>query len=199
MPSRRELVLGGAAAVVLAGCGDEDPPPRNAGGLGAGDEAIVAFALQLELLERDLYAAILRRKALRGEERRMAERFGAQEAEHADALAAVLGRERVTVPEPLPIDVERLAAGGRRATLRLLADIESLGADAYLGAAPEVLDRDALALALSIHSVEARHASAFARLLGRRASPSGAFADPLTVPAAQQRLAAIVRERGAGA
>jgi rubrerythrin len=196
VPSRRELVLGGAAAVTLAACGD-DERVENAGGLGAVDEGVVAFALQLELLERDLYAAILERDVLRRDERRLAERFGAHEAEHADALTAVLRAERAPVPEPLQVDVERLAAGGRVRVLSTLIDIEDLGADAYLGAAPDVLDRDALKLALAIHSVEARHAAAVRRMLGRRPVASGAFAEPRPPAQAAQRLRAILSDRGA--
>jgi rubrerythrin len=198
VPSRRELVLGGAAAaVVLTGCGDEKAETRAADGLGARDEDVVAFALQLELLERDLYAAIVRRRVLRGDDQRMAERFGATEAEHAETLTAVLRKEGARIPEPIPVDVERLAAGSRTRVLSTLIDIEDLGADAYLGAAPDLLDRDALALALSIHSVEARHAAAVRRMLRRRPAPDGAFASPRPPAQALRRLEQILVARGA--
>ena len=64
------------------------------------------------------------------------------------------------------------------AILNLAATVENLGAAAYLGQAPLIKDKEVLAAALSIHSVEARHAAVVSLLLGRPISPDGAFARP---------------------
>lgn len=51
------------------------------------------------------------------------------------------------------------------------ARLEDIGVSAYAGAAPYLSDPDVLSAALSIHSVEARHASYFDTLNLRRAAP----------------------------
>jgi rubrerythrin len=62
--------------------------------------------------------------------------------------------------------------------LKLAATVENLGAAAYLGQADKIKDPEILAAALSIHSVEARHASALNTALGMTATPDGGFAKP---------------------
>ena len=56
---------------------------------------------------------------------------------------------------------------GLKAVLETAATVENLGAAAYLGAAGSITSKEVLAAALSIHSVEARHAAALNQLLGR--------------------------------
>ena len=64
--------------------------------------------------------------------------------------------------------------------LNLAATVENLGAAAYLGKAGEIKSPEVLAAALSIHSVEARHAAALNKLLGKNPTPDGAFAKAAT-------------------
>jgi hypothetical protein len=80
-----------------------------------------------------------------------------------------------------------LPAGPAR-ILRTAAVVENVGAAAYLAQAPRIKSKEVLAAALSIHSVEARHAAALNRLTGRGFAgsgpldgsiPTGAFASPL--------------------
>jgi rubrerythrin len=56
--------------------------------------------------------------------------------------------------------------------------VENLGANAYLGQAGAIKNKDVLAAALSIHTVEARHAATLATLVKKPISPDGAFAKP---------------------
>ena len=62
--------------------------------------------------------------------------------------------------------------------LELAATVENLGAAAYLGQAAAIEDPAILAAALSIHSVEGRHAAALNMLTGQSIVPDGAFAKP---------------------
>jgi hypothetical protein len=64
----------------------------------------------------------------------------------------------------------------KKSVLKLAATVENLGAAAYLGAAPMISDKQILAAALTIHSVEGRHASTLNDLLGMSPTPTGAFA-----------------------
>ena len=65
--------------------------------------------------------------------------------------------------------------------LELAGTVENLGAAAYLGQAPNIQSPAVLAAALSIHSVEGRHASTLNTLLGKSITPDGPFAVPAKV------------------
>jgi hypothetical protein len=56
--------------------------------------------------------------------------------------------------------------------------VENLGAAAYLGQAANIQNAEVLAAALSIHSVEARHAATLGTLVKKSITPDGAFAKP---------------------
>jgi rubrerythrin len=65
--------------------------------------------------------------------------------------------------------------------LETAAAVENLGAAAYLGQAGRIRSKDLLAAALSIHSVEARHAAALNQVVGKTIVPDGAFAKPASM------------------
>lgn len=181
--SRRRFLqvagAGGAAgsALLLAACGDDDPETASTSTTSTtgGDLAILNYALTLEHLEADFYEKVAAADVLRGAELDLAKRFGEAEAAHVDALTDTitkLGGTPVEAPQTtFPLE-------SRTAVLELAATVENLGAAAYLGKAPEIMSEEVLAAALSIHSVEARHAAALNRVLGRSATPDGAFAQP---------------------
>ena len=70
----------------------------------------------------------------------------------------------------------------------MAASVENLGAAAYLGQAPRIKSKEVLAAALSIHSIEARHAATINLVLKKSPTPTGAFATPVTM---SQVLAAV--------
>lgn len=172
-------VAGGAA--LLAACGDDDDaastaaPRTTAAASMDGDLAILNYALTLEYLEADFYDKVVAADLLKGRELDLAKKFGDTEAQHVDALKGTiekLGGTPVTAPKTqFPLE-------SRAKVLDLAATVENLGAAAYLGKAPEIESDEVLAAALSIHSVEARHAAALNHLLGKTATPDGAFAKP---------------------
>jgi len=59
--------------------------------------------------------------------------------------------------------------------------VENLGAAAYLGQAGRIKSKEILAAALSIHTVEGRHAAALNQVVGRTIVPDGAFARPASM------------------
>lgn len=197
-PSSRKRFLrslGGAGAVgafglLLSACGDDEEGPRSRGDQrgGGNDLEIVNFALTLEHLEADFYEQALKSGLLTGELHDLAQEFGQTEREHVRTLEAVASQLGEPVEPPRTNFSEVL--GGQEALLTALASVENAGAAAYLGAAPSVQDRELLATALSIHSVEGRHAAALNELIGRSFAgdaaltgsiPDGAFAAPLTM------------------
>jgi len=184
--SRREILAaaGAGAALLVAGCGgDEAKPARPADGgsaMAPGDLAVLSFALTLEYFEADLYERLVAERILDGRDQELARTFAQNEAEHVDALEATikdLGGRRPERPRP---DFEKLLAGGPDAILARAADIENLGAAAYLGQAAKIQNDEILAAALSIHAIEARHAAVLNRRVGRSFVPDGALGVPMT-------------------
>ena len=133
---------------------------------GEGDVGIVKYALTLEYLEADFYKQAAESGMLKGEALELGKQFGEHEQEHVDALEATLkklgGKPPAKPKGKFPLD-------SQDAILDLAATVENLGAAAYLGQADKIKDPEILAAALSIHSVEARHAAALNRALGMAA------------------------------
>ena len=194
---RRFLQLAGgggatAAAAFLAACGGDKKTAATAATMtktasagNVADIAILNYALTLEHLETDFYAKVIASGLLKGKELEFAKHVGETERQHVAALAGTiqkLGGKPVAAPKTkFPLE-------SRKAVLELAATVENLGAAAYLGKAPDITSPEVLAAALSIHSVEARHAAALNSLLGKSPTPNGAFGMPATE---KQVLAAV--------
>jgi rubrerythrin len=179
-------------AAFVAACGDDKSSssatntmaastPMAAGKTGTeqfgkGDLGIANYALTLEYLEAQFYNDAAESGMLKGKILELAKGFGAEEQEHVDALIALIkqaGGKPASKPKAkFPLDSEK-------AILDLAATVENLGANAYLGQAGNIQDKEILAAALSIHSVEARHAAVL-NLATKAAPASGAFAKPAT-------------------
>ena len=177
---------GGAAAfgVFLAACGSDKKKTTSSQGAAAGsvgtrgDVEILNYALTLEHVETAFYKAVVASGLFKGAQAATIKKFGDQEAEHVDALTAAV-RKFGGTPAAAPKTKFPLTSAG--AVLDLAATVENLGAAAYLGQAARIQSKEALAAALAIHSVEARHAAALNTLLGRSIVPDGAFAKPASM------------------
>ena len=214
-PSSRKRffkMLGGAGAVsaatvILAACGDDDDKASSGakassgGGAAATSESdnksdleILNYALTLEFLEADFYAKVIDSGLVKDRAVvSIAKKFGATEQEHVDALTATikkLGGKPVAAPKT---KFEETLDKGLKTVLETAATVENLGAAAYLGQAGNIKNKEVLAAALAIHSVEARHAAALNILVGRGfgdgkgglkgALPDGAFGKPMDMAA----------------
>ena len=142
-----------------------------------GDLAIVNYALTLEYLETQFYVKVAKSGLFKGATLTTLKSFGAEEAQHVAALhkvAASLGK-----PAPMPTGKFPVHSATQVATLA--ATVENLGAAAYLGQAGAIQSKEVLAAALSIHSIEARHAATLNLLTKKSPTPNGAFAKPATM------------------
>lgn len=189
--SRRKLlaVTGGSTALAafLAACGSDGSSTTttmaggNGGGttgtekFGKGDVGILNYALTLEYLETAFYADVIKSGLFKGSELETIRKFGSEEAEHVAALSGFV-KQMGGTPAPKPKTEFPLKSA--KSVLELAATVENLGAAAYLGQAPNIKGASTLAAALSIHSVEGRHAAALNTLLGESITPDGAFAKP---------------------
>ncbi|HUC07910.1 MAG TPA: ferritin-like domain-containing protein [Solirubrobacterales bacterium] len=188
--SRRKLlaVTGGSTALAafLAACGSDDGDTTtmatSGGGgktgteqFGKGDVGILNYALTLEYLETAFYADVAKSGLFKGSDLETIRKFGSEEAEHVTALT---GFVKQMGGKPAPKPKTEFPLKNAKSVLELAATVEDLGAAAYLGQAANIEGASVLSAALSIHSVEGRHAAALSTLLGKPITPDGAFAKP---------------------
>ena len=201
-------LLGGSAvspfvrrALAQEGGGDDEKDRAAAGGAtkttmasASSDIAILNYALTLEYLEADFYDQAVRSGQITDRAvADLAKRIGESEHAHVDALTATVKKLGGTPAGKPATKFDEVIGAGPDKILQTAAVVENLGAAAYLGQAPRIKSKDVLAAALSIHSVEARHAAALNKLTGRGFSdrdparpldgslPDGAFAKPMTM------------------
>jgi len=179
----------GALSLLIAACGSSKKskstssattPASTSGSSGTkatGDLAIVNYALTLEYLEADFYAKVIASGLFKGAELEAIKKFGDTEHQHVVALEGVA--RQLGTPAAKPKSTFPLKDA--KSVVRLAATVENVGAAAYLGAAPLIKSPDILAAALSIHSVEARHAATLNTMLGKSPTPDGAFGKPMTM------------------
>jgi hypothetical protein len=168
----RRAALGGGA--LLAGSamlgalpGTAVASAGKAGKATAGDVDILNFALTLEYLEAEFYAEAVAGGKLSGEAMKMAEVIARHEAAHVAFLKGALGMKAVAKPK---FDFKGTTM--KEATfLKTAMVLEDTGVSAYAGAAPLIANKKTLAAALSVHSVEARHAAWVRDVIGRGGAP----------------------------
>lgn len=176
----------GAFAMFLAACGSSSKssstststPATSTTSSTTGDLAIVNYALTLEYLEADFYAKVVASGLFKGKQQDLLKVIANTEAQHVAALTAAatkLGGTPAAKPQT------KFPLGSPAAVIKLAATVENLGAAAYLGQAANIQSPEVLGAALSIHSVEARHAAALNTLAGRSIVPDGAFAKPASM------------------
>jgi rubrerythrin len=192
----------GALGLIAAACGGSDSSGSASTGAAstgasttarpaASDIAIVNYALTLEYLEADFYEQAVASGQIKDRATvELAKHIAEVEQAHVDALHATvrkLGGKPVAKPAT---KFDAVLAGGPTKILQTAATVENLGAAAYLGQAGRIKSKEILAAALSIHSVEARHAAALNKLVGRGfkggsplegSIPDGAFAKAMTM------------------
>jgi rubrerythrin len=193
---RKFMAVGGGTSLVafLAACGGggsssgtttmAQSKPMNSGGesetaqFGKGDIGILNYALTLEYLETVFYEEVVKSGLFKGKELAVLKKFGSEESQHVEALSGTvkkLGGKPAAKPKTeFPLESAKSVA-------ELAGTVENLGAAAYLGQAGNIESPEVLAAALSIHTVEARHAATLNTLLGLSITPDGAFAAPADV------------------
>ncbi|MCW2990465.1 MAG: Twin-arginine translocation pathway signal, partial [Solirubrobacterales bacterium] len=157
----------------------------------AGDLQIVNYALTLEYLEAQFYADVIASGVIKDPAiGSVAKKFGETEQQHVDALIATVKQLGGTPAAKPKASFQSVIDGGPKMILETAATVENLGAAAYLGQAGRIKSKEILAAALSIHSVEARHAAALNAVVGRGfmgsdplsgSIPDGAFAKPMAM------------------
>ncbi len=140
----------------------------------ASDVAILNFALTLEYLQAAFYTQAERVGSLHGALAGQATVVGAHERAHVAAFRAVLSSKAVKEPAFDFRGVTDHAASFRATAVAF----EDLAVAAYKEQLPKLESPAYLATAISIHSVEARHAAWIRRLAGI-VPAANAFDDPI--------------------
>ncbi len=145
--------------------------------VGAAVTDVLNFALKLEYLESYFYQQRTGLTGLSPANAAALSLIATDEANHVAFLRSVLGSSAIADPTAAQFDY---TAGGRFANYRtnqatylaLAQSFEDTGVRAYKGAAPLLMsNKTVLTAALSIHAVEARHASHIRAM--RRAAVTG--------------------------
>ncbi len=194
--SRRTLlgVAAAGAGALLAGCATSTktrttPAVAQPGSEGGqGDLGIVNFALTLEYVESDFYHRALSSGSLGGYQLDLFERISSDE----DAHVAALEHAARQLGQPIARPTTQFSIQDSHQALLVAATLESTGAAAYLGQVDKIVSVDVLKTALSIHSVEGRHAAEIERLLGRDFTPDGPFASALSSEQVMERISPYI-------
>lgn len=142
------------------------------------DLDILNYALTLEHLEAEAYRVANASGLLSGAAVEYFRDFGAHEAAHVDALTQTI-RDLGGNPVQKAASYAFPSFASGNEVVEFFQYVEELGAAAYLGQAPRLVNPDLLTAAVSIHNVEAQHAAVLSDLIG--VSPSPAFAEPKTM------------------
>jgi len=134
------------------------------------DVAILNYALTLEYLQAAFYTETERLGAVGGKLKQVPRELGAVERAHVSALKDALGQAAVKRPA---FNFRGVTEDNAK-FLKTAVAFEDLGAAAYKAQAARIKSPALLAAAISIHSVEARHA-AWMRFLAGVTPAAAAF------------------------
>lgn len=157
--TRRGLFAAAAAGTMVAGLAG---PAAALGRDPSGDVAILNYALGLEYLQAAFYTEAERLGALHGPLATQAHVVGGHERAHVAAFRKVLGSSAIKSPTFNFQGVTEDPNAFRRTAVAF----EDLAVAAYKYQAPRLSSTTYLMAAISIHSVEARHAAWIRRLAG---------------------------------
>jgi len=175
------VVAGGSTLMGLA-------PGIASAAVPASDVAILNFALTLEYLEAAFYGeAKANAGVFTGDTRNFVSVVAGHEATHVAFLKKALGSAAVKQPK-FNFKGTNKEQAKFQATSQLLEDT---GVSAYAGQGPLIKTKSIVAAALSIHSVEARHAAWMRHI--RQVPPTPVAFDPAKT---KTQILAAVRSTG---
>jgi hypothetical protein len=184
--SRGDLLRRSAGAVAVGAVGYFGLSGRDAGaatGMTKNDVAILQFDQVLEKLQAGLYTEAERLGALKPETLAWARVVGAHERAHLQAIKNLLGRKVVRSPSFNYGNV----TSNEAAFLKTTVAFEDLTAALLKWQAPRLDSRQIVAAAVSLHSVETRHAAWIRHVIGLQ--PAATAFDK---PASQHKMAQLI-------
>jgi hypothetical protein len=178
---RRSGGVAVAGAAGYLGLAARDAPAATA--MTSNDIAILRFDQVLEALQAGLYTEAERLGALKPETLSWARVVGAHERAHLQAIKNLLGRKVVKSPAFNYGDV----TSDESAFLKTTVAFEDLTAALLKWQAPRLDSREIVAAAVSLHSVETRHAAWIRHVIGLQ--PAATAFDK---PASQRKMTELI-------
>lgn len=175
LPTRAQLLRRGAGVAGLGTVALGWLTGTARAAVAKSDVTILNFALALEYLQASFYTEAERVGALRGGLADQARVVGSHERAHVAAFRAVLGSAAIKSPH---FDFHGVTESPKSFRATAVA-FEDLAVGAYKEQLPSIRSDQYLAAAISIHSVEARHAAWIRRLAGV-VPASRAFDEPIS-------------------
>lgn len=151
-----------------------------------GDLALVRLSVGFELLSLAFYRRLLTAKLVAADERAAAERAVANEHDHYNVLAPVVGPS-VAQDGDLAYAFPRDTFTSRAGAASFAVELETATLGSYLGAAPALQSTELRGLFARIAASEAQHLS-FASRLGGGRIVGIAFPNPLDIAQASDAL-----------
>jgi hypothetical protein len=149
----------------------------------ANDIAILRFDQALEYLQAGLYTEVERLGALKPETLAWARVVGAHERAHLRAIKGLLGRRAIKSPGFNYGSV----TSDEQAFLKTAVGFEDLTAALLKWQAPRLDSREIVAAAVSLHSVETRHAAWIRHLVGLQPATTA-----FDKPASQRKMQQLI-------
>jgi hypothetical protein len=184
--TRGDLFRGSAAAAAAGAVGyfaSSSQGAEAAVAKTANDIAILRFDQVLEYLQAGLYTEVERLGALKPETLSWARVVGAHERAHLRAIERLLGSKAVKNPG---FDYGRVTSD-EQAFVKTAVAFEDLTAALLKWQAPRLDSRTIVAAAVSLHSVETRHAAWIRHIVGLQ--PAATAFDK---PASQKRMQELI-------
>jgi hypothetical protein len=173
-----------AGAISYLGLRAKDADANATVATTANDIAHLRFDQVLEYLQAGLYTEAERLGALKPETLAWARVVGAHERAHLEAIRKLLGRHAVANPG---FDYGGVTSD-ESAFLKTAVAFEDLTAALLKWQAPRLDSRPIIAAAVSLHSVETRHAAWIRHLIGLEPAASA-----FDKPAPEAKMAALIR------
>jgi hypothetical protein len=148
------------------------------------DIAILQFDLVLEYLQSGLYTEAEQLGELTPTTLAWARVVGAHERAHVRAIKGLLGRRKVV---PSPGFNYRNVTSNEQAFIKTAVAFEDLTAALLKWQAPRLDSRSIVAAAVTLHSVETRHAAWIRHIVGLRPATTA-----FDKPASQQKMAQLI-------
>ena len=181
--SRAAFLRRSVGALAGAGVGALFAGGTAAAATSRNDVAILRFDLVLEYLQSGLYTEAEHLGELTPKTLAWARVVGAHERAHVQALKNLLGRNVV----PSPTFNYRGVTSDEQAFIKTAVAFEDLTAALLKWQAPRLDSRSIVAAAVTLHSVETRHAAWIRHLIGLKPATSA-----FDKPASQQRMARLI-------
>jgi hypothetical protein len=148
------------------------------------DIAILQFDLALEYLQSGLYTEAEQLGELKPTTLAWARVVGAHERAHVQAIKGLLGRRKIV---PNPGFNYRNVTSDEEAFIKTAVAFEDLTAALLKWQAPRLDSRSIVAAAVTLHSVETRHAAWIRHIVGLRPATTA-----FDKPASQQKMAQLI-------